>query len=291
MHPILFEIGGFPVYTYGVLLAAAYLLGLQFALVRAERAGSIRTGSWISGIWIIISALVGAKLLLLIVDFDTFGEVRPSCCTLLRSAGVFYGGLIAAVVVALWYLRRHRMPMWTVTDVFAPGIALGHVDRPAGMPLRRLLLRAADRRAVGDHVSQRVRRAERRARRSTCRSTRRSSTRRAPKLLILGVPARDGTEGPAVPGPDVLGLHAPLRHLAVHHRVLPRRPARHRSAIVLDLAVRLAAHRAARHRDAGRARPPSDRVQMPARDDVRTAALRKVIESEFGVTHRALPMT
>ena len=39
MYPILFEIGGFPVYTYGVLLAAAYLLGLQFALVRARARG------------------------------------------------------------------------------------------------------------------------------------------------------------------------------------------------------------------------------------------------------------
>ena len=29
MHPILFELGNWPVYTYGVLLAAAYLLGLQ----------------------------------------------------------------------------------------------------------------------------------------------------------------------------------------------------------------------------------------------------------------------
>jgi phosphatidylglycerol:prolipoprotein diacylglycerol transferase len=46
---------------------------------------------------------------------------------LFRSAGVFYGGLIAAVVVALVYLWRHRMPVWTVTDVFAPAIALGHV--------------------------------------------------------------------------------------------------------------------------------------------------------------------
>ena len=45
----------------------------------------------------------------------------------MRSGGVFYGGLIAAVVMALWYLRRHRMPVWDVTDVFAPGIALGHV--------------------------------------------------------------------------------------------------------------------------------------------------------------------
>ena len=40
---------------------------------------------------------------------------------------MFYGGLIVAVAVALFYLWRHRMPMWSVADVFAPGIALGHV--------------------------------------------------------------------------------------------------------------------------------------------------------------------
>ena len=127
MHPILFEIGGFPVYTYGVLLAAAYLLGLQFALVRARRRGLDANRVMDLGIWIIISALIGAKLLLLIVDFDTFSRNPRELLTLLRSGGVFYGGLIAAVVVALWYLRRHRMPVWSVTDAFAPGIALGHV--------------------------------------------------------------------------------------------------------------------------------------------------------------------
>jgi phosphatidylglycerol:prolipoprotein diacylglycerol transferase len=127
MYPILFEIGRFPVYTYGVLLAAAYLLGLQFALMRARTRGLDPNRVMDLGIWIIISALAGAKLLLLLVDFKTFGSSPAGLVTLLRSAGVFYGGLVAAVVVALWYLRRHRMPMWTVTDVFAPAIALGHV--------------------------------------------------------------------------------------------------------------------------------------------------------------------
>jgi len=127
MHPILFEIGRFPVYTYGVLLAAAYLLGLQFALMRARARGLEPNRVMDLGIWIIISALAGAKLLLLVVEFDTFGRNPAELLTLLRSGGVFYGGLIAAVAVALWYLRRHKMPMWTVTDVFAPGIALGHV--------------------------------------------------------------------------------------------------------------------------------------------------------------------
>jgi phosphatidylglycerol:prolipoprotein diacylglycerol transferase len=40
---------------------------------------------------------------------------------------VFYGGLIAAVMVAMWYMRHHRLPVWGVSDAFAPGIALGHV--------------------------------------------------------------------------------------------------------------------------------------------------------------------
>lgn len=127
MHPILFEVAGFPVYTYGLLLAAAYLLGLQFALARARRRGLDPNRVMDLGIWIIVAALLGAKLLLFVVEFDAFRRDPREVLNLARSGGVFYGGLIAAVVVALWYLRRHRMPVWTVTDVFAPGIALGHV--------------------------------------------------------------------------------------------------------------------------------------------------------------------
>src|SRR5713226_3799123 len=78
------------------------------------------------GIYIIISALVGAKLLLLVTDFQTFKNDPRELLTLARSGGVFYGGLIVAVTVALWYIRRVGLPLWTTCDVFAPGIALGH---------------------------------------------------------------------------------------------------------------------------------------------------------------------
>jgi phosphatidylglycerol:prolipoprotein diacylglycerol transferase len=127
MHPILFEFGSFTLYSYGVLLAAAYLLGLQFALRRARARGLDPQRVMDLGIWIIISALIGAKLLLLVVDFRQYSGSPRDVLGLARSGGVFYGGLIAAVTVALWYLRRHQLPLWTTTDVFAPGIALGHV--------------------------------------------------------------------------------------------------------------------------------------------------------------------
>src|SRR5262245_61238618 len=127
MHPILFEVGPATIYTYGVLLALAYLGGLQLAMYRAKRRGLDQTRVLDLGIYIIISALVGAKLLLVVTDFQSFVDNPRALIDLLRSGGVFYGGLILAVVVALWYIRRIGLPLWTTCDVFAPGIALGHV--------------------------------------------------------------------------------------------------------------------------------------------------------------------
>ena len=138
MHPVLFEwripslpmvgpVGPVTIYTYGVLLAAAYLGGLQLAMIRARRRGLDSTRVLDLGIYIIISALVGAKLLLLVTDFRSFADNPRALLDLLRSGGVFYGGLIVAVTVALLYIRRIGLPLWTTCDVFAPGIALGHV--------------------------------------------------------------------------------------------------------------------------------------------------------------------
>ena len=127
MHPVLFELGPATIYTYGVLLAAAYLFGLQLAIIRAKRRGLDQTRVLDLGIYIIIAALVGAKLLLLVTDFQTFRNDPRELLTLARSGGVFYGGLIVAVSVALWYIQRVGLPLWTTCDAFAPGIALGHV--------------------------------------------------------------------------------------------------------------------------------------------------------------------
>jgi phosphatidylglycerol:prolipoprotein diacylglycerol transferase len=134
MHPRLLELpwtiphfGTITVYTYGVLLAASYLLGLQLALKRARARGLDSTRVMDLGIYIIISALVGAKLLLLVTDFQTFRNNPAELLNLVREGGVFYGGLIVAVTVALLYITRVGLPLWTTCDVFAPGIALGHV--------------------------------------------------------------------------------------------------------------------------------------------------------------------
>lgn len=127
MYPKLLELGPFTVYSYGVLLAAAYLFALYMAVRRARARGIDGDRVLDMGIYIIISALVGAKLLLLIVDFDVFRKNPAELWTLARSGGVFYGGLIVATAVGIWFARKHRLPMWRTADACAPAIALGHV--------------------------------------------------------------------------------------------------------------------------------------------------------------------
>lgn len=132
MYPELFSIGPVTIYSYGVLLAVSYLLGLQLARARARRWGLDADRVLDLGIYAIVAALAGAKLLLLVVDFDEFRRSPADLLSLAQSAGVFYGGLLAAVGVAFWYMRRHRLPFWTTCDGFAPGIALGHVTGRLG---------------------------------------------------------------------------------------------------------------------------------------------------------------
>jgi phosphatidylglycerol:prolipoprotein diacylglycerol transferase len=132
VYPELFSIGPITVYSYGVLLAASYLLGLWLAMRRAKQWGLDPSRVLDLGIYIIIAALIGAKLLLLVVDFDQFSRSTADLLSLARSGGVFYGGLILAVAVAFWYVIKHRLPLWTTCDVFAPGIALGHVTGRLG---------------------------------------------------------------------------------------------------------------------------------------------------------------
>jgi len=132
VYPKLFELGPFTVYTYGVLLAVSYLLGLKLAMSRGKARGLDSNRVLDLGIYIIIAALAGAKLLLLVVDFDQYKSNPAELLSLARSGGVFYGGLILAVAVAFWYIAKHGMPFWTTCDVFAPGIALGHVTGRLG---------------------------------------------------------------------------------------------------------------------------------------------------------------
>ena len=128
MHPRLFSADFFVLYTFGVFLASAYLAALWWLMRGAKRA-NLRAES-IAGLalWVIIGAILGAKLLMVLRFYRSY-VANPSdlwSLATLQSAGDFYGGFIGAVIAALIYFKRHpELPAWQTADLSAPALALG----------------------------------------------------------------------------------------------------------------------------------------------------------------------
>jgi phosphatidylglycerol:prolipoprotein diacylglycerol transferase len=115
-------------HTYGVLVAVAFLVALwltgRYARARGLNAEVVTN----LGIYCAIAGIVGAKLMMFALDASYYVEnpLRILSLETLQAGGVFYGGLILALVVAAWYMRKHRLAPLATADLFAPGIALGH---------------------------------------------------------------------------------------------------------------------------------------------------------------------
>lgn len=127
MHPILFDLGFYQLPTYGPLMVAALVTAMLLAIRQGKVEGLDSGRLFDFSTWLIVVALVGAKVLMMVTDWRTYWEHPGEIISLstLRAGGVFYGGFIAAVLFAWWYVRVHGLPMWKVFDAYAPGIALG----------------------------------------------------------------------------------------------------------------------------------------------------------------------
>ncbi len=127
MYPELFRIYNFPINTYGVFLALAFLCAILIAVRLAARDGLPREKIYDLCLWMLLASLVGSKILM----FFTEPEYRDHPLQLLsldflRSGGVFYGGLIGAVLTGYFLMRHYKLPWWKTADACAPGIAIGN---------------------------------------------------------------------------------------------------------------------------------------------------------------------
>jgi phosphatidylglycerol:prolipoprotein diacylglycerol transferase len=127
MYPELFRIGNFPINTYGVFLALAFLCAILIAVRLARRDGLPSEKIYDLSLWMLLAGLVGSKILMLFTE----PEYRDNPALLisldfLRSGGVFYGGLLGAVLAGYFLMKRYKLPWWKTADACAPGIAVAN---------------------------------------------------------------------------------------------------------------------------------------------------------------------
>jgi phosphatidylglycerol---prolipoprotein diacylglyceryl transferase len=127
MYPELFRIGSFPINTYGVFLALAFLCAILITVKLAARDGLPREKIYDLCLWMLLSSLVGSKLLMMFTEPEYRDHpLQLLSLDFLRSGGVFYGGLIGAILAGYFLMRRYKLPWWKTADACAPGIAIGN---------------------------------------------------------------------------------------------------------------------------------------------------------------------
>jgi phosphatidylglycerol:prolipoprotein diacylglycerol transferase len=114
-----------------VLVATGVLVGLWISVRNSEKQGIKPENAWDFGIALVLAGILGAKVLYIILDWRSghiYGQNLREIFTFdtLQAGGVFSGGLVAAFIVAWWFLRKHHMPALATCDGFAPGLAMGH---------------------------------------------------------------------------------------------------------------------------------------------------------------------
>jgi phosphatidylglycerol:prolipoprotein diacylglycerol transferase len=127
MYPEIIHIGSFPINTYGVFLAIAFLCGILVTVKLAERDGLPRQKIYDLSLWMLLAGLIGSKILMLFTEPE-YRENPMQLVSLdfLRSGGVWYGGLLGGVLVGYLLMKRYQLPWWKTADAFAPGLAVGN---------------------------------------------------------------------------------------------------------------------------------------------------------------------
>ena len=125
MHRYLLKLGPFTVYSYGAMLALAFIVGTILAAFRAQRSGLDKNKIVDLMFYILISSLLGARLLFVVLNRDYYAGHIPEIFQIWEGGLVFYGGFILAFIASVWFIKKNRLPLGKVLDVLAPSVALG----------------------------------------------------------------------------------------------------------------------------------------------------------------------
>jgi len=131
MFPVLWEFGPVTLYTYGAMLAVAFLMSSSLAAATARRfpgvLGAIPADRIMSLCAVsALGGIVGARLLFVAEHWDVYRLTPEEIPAIWHGGLIWYGGFAGGLLAALGYLRWHRLPLLASCDQLIPFVALGH---------------------------------------------------------------------------------------------------------------------------------------------------------------------
>lgn len=124
MYPVIFSIGPITVYSFGVMLALAFLAAGNVLARELARKGIDPELASSMVLWAAIGGLGGSRVFSIFDDWQGF-VAHPLAFVFTGAGFVFYGGLLGGFLTVTIFIRRRHLSWLRVSDAIAPGLAIG----------------------------------------------------------------------------------------------------------------------------------------------------------------------
>lgn len=123
--PEIFRIGPLVIRWYGVLIAAAIVLGLQlsqwlakFRRVKPEDISDL-------AIWLVIGAIPCARLYYVLFQWDYYSQHLDQVFTIWQGGIAIHGAILGGMLAAIIFSHLKKLSFWQLADLVAPSLILG----------------------------------------------------------------------------------------------------------------------------------------------------------------------
>jgi phosphatidylglycerol:prolipoprotein diacylglycerol transferase len=125
MYPELLKIGNFTIYTYGVLVALGFFIGIQY-VVKYSKNFIDKQQIYDFLFYVIIFGIIGARLFYVLINLQYYISNPLEIVQVWNGGLVYYGGFAVVLVFSYFYCKRKKINLLKFADIFAPALALGH---------------------------------------------------------------------------------------------------------------------------------------------------------------------
>lgn len=126
MHPVLFEIFGFKVHSFGLLMLVAFVVALAFARSRAWRFGFEPDEVSDIAFWALIAGVLGARIAFIVQEIPFYSQHPEKLLSLQFEGLTSFGGLIFGFLAIVIGCRRRKKPLLAFLDLAGGPMLVGH---------------------------------------------------------------------------------------------------------------------------------------------------------------------
>lgn len=125
MYPIICKIGPFTVYSYGLMLAIAFMVSLYLLSLKAKELDFDLSKIHNLAFIFLFFGIIGARLLYVILNFDYYiGNLREAI--MLHRGGLsWFGALFLGSAAGIIYINKKGLSVYRTLDLIIPFVALG----------------------------------------------------------------------------------------------------------------------------------------------------------------------